>query len=136
MMPGKRFKALTVVLMTMAVTLPALASPAAAVLPAQIGAVGNSGPSLDSSNLLTEVRQSSGQRNNDNWNGNHYGSGWGFESGADYYVDHYHGNYYGNYNYGGGGHVKWCLNRYRSYNPRTDTFVGRDGYRHRCRSPY
>ena len=135
-MPGKRFKALIVVLTTMAVTLLGLTIPAAAVLPAQIGAVGNSGPSLDSSNLLTEVRQSFRQRNNGNWNGHHYGSGWGFESGADYYVDHYYGDYYGNYNYGGGGHMRWCLNRYRSYNPRTDTFVGHDGYRHRCRGPY
>jgi hypothetical protein len=135
-MNGKRFKALTVVLMAMAVTLPCLAIPAAAVLPAQIGAVGNFAPNLDNSNLLTEVRQNSGQRNNGNWNGHHYGSGWGFESGADYYVDHYYGDYHGNYNYGGGGHVRWCLNRYRSYNPRTDTFVGHDGYRHRCRSPY
>lgn len=33
-------------------------------------------------------------------------------------------------------HVNWCLRRYRSYNPRTDTFRGYDGYDHRCRSPY
>lgn len=33
-------------------------------------------------------------------------------------------------------HVQWCLNRYRSYNVRTDTFVGYDGIRRRCRSPY
>ncbi len=38
--------------------------------------------------------------------------------------------------YGGNRHVRWCLNRYRSYNPRTDTFMGYDGYRHRCRSPF
>lgn len=30
-------------------------------------------------------------------------------------------------------HVEWCLSRYRSYDPRSDTFVGRDGRRHRCR---
>lgn len=38
--------------------------------------------------------------------------------------------------YVGGDHVQWCLNRYRSYNPRTDTFRGYDGLDHRCVSPY
>ncbi|MGE0008433.1 MAG: BA14K family protein [Parvibaculaceae bacterium] len=33
-------------------------------------------------------------------------------------------------------HVRWCLNRYRSYDPRSNTFLGYDGDRHRCRSPY
>jgi BA14K-like protein len=37
---------------------------------------------------------------------------------------------------GGDGHVQWCLNRYLSYNPRTNTFTGHDGHRHRCRAPY
>ena len=32
-----------------------------------------------------------------------------------------------------GGHVAACEERYRSYDPDTDTFVGRDGYRHECR---
>ena len=35
-----------------------------------------------------------------------------------------------------GSHVNWCLNRYRSYNPRTDQYLGYDGYYHYCRSPY
>lgn len=40
--------------------------------------------------------------------------------------------------YGGGGsaHVQWCLNRYRSYNPQTDQFLGYDGAYHYCNSPY
>ncbi len=33
-------------------------------------------------------------------------------------------------------HVRWCLNRYKSYNPRTNRFLGFDGIYHRCRSPY
>ncbi len=33
-------------------------------------------------------------------------------------------------------HVRWCAERYRSYDPRTDTYMGYDGYRHRCNSPY
>lgn len=37
---------------------------------------------------------------------------------------------------GGSAHVEWCLNRYRSYDPSSDTFLGYDGYRHRCNSPY
>jgi len=36
----------------------------------------------------------------------------------------------------GDGHVQWCLNRYRSYNPNTDSFLGYDGRYHRCNSPY
>ncbi|HCL64878.1 MAG TPA: hypothetical protein DIC56_08590 [Rhizobium sp.] len=33
-------------------------------------------------------------------------------------------------------HVRWCMNRYRSYNPRNDTYFGYDGRFHRCNSPY
>lgn len=33
-------------------------------------------------------------------------------------------------------HVQWCLNRYRSYDPASDSYMGYDGYRHRCNSPY
>jgi len=36
----------------------------------------------------------------------------------------------------GSRHVRWCLNRYRSYRLSTDTFRGYDGYDHLCRSPY
>jgi hypothetical protein len=45
----------------------------------------------------------------------------------------YYGGYYGDYYRA---HIDWCLNRYRSYDPRSDTFLGYDGLRHRCRSPY
>jgi hypothetical protein len=44
--------------------------------------------------------------------------------------------YYDNDDYAGGGHVEWCMNRYRSYDPRSNTFVGYDGYRHECNSPF
>lgn len=33
----------------------------------------------------------------------------------------------------GNGHVERCLNRYRSYDPSTDTYRGYDGRVHRCR---
>ncbi|MEP6828393.1 MAG: BA14K family protein [Aestuariivirga sp.] len=37
---------------------------------------------------------------------------------------------------GGGGHVSWCMSRYRSYNRSTDSWLGYDGLRHRCISSY
>ncbi|MGE0211139.1 MAG: BA14K family protein [Parvibaculaceae bacterium] len=36
----------------------------------------------------------------------------------------------------GGGHVAWCRSQYRSYDVRSNTYMGYDGYRHRCVSPY
>lgn len=33
-------------------------------------------------------------------------------------------------------HVAWCLDRYRSYNISTDTFMSHSGYRKYCNSPY
>ncbi len=33
-------------------------------------------------------------------------------------------------------HVNWCLSRYRSYNPRTNRFLGYNGVYQICRSPY
>ena len=36
----------------------------------------------------------------------------------------------------GDDHVEWCLNRYRSYNPRTNTYVSYNGVRRQCHSPY
>jgi hypothetical protein len=38
--------------------------------------------------------------------------------------------------YGHSAHVQWCMNRYRTYDPRTDTYVPRIGVRARCNSPY
>lgn len=46
------------------------------------------------------------------------------------YEDDYDGGDYGD------AHVRRCLNRYRSYNPKTDLFRGYDGRLHRCRLPY
>lgn len=33
-------------------------------------------------------------------------------------------------------HVEWCLNRYRSYNPRTNLWVAYSGNVYECNSPY
>jgi hypothetical protein len=39
--------------------------------------------------------------------------------------------------YGGSSaHVQWCLNRYRTYDPSTDTYIPRVGERAYCNSPY
>jgi len=164
-MPDNRFNVLTIGILALAIFMPELSLPASAFLPAEIDAVGNSGPNLEESNLLTEVGINKGNKllylhhgynyqGNDNYyrrqgHNNYYRS-------QRYYGDHYsHYSHYswpylglglgflyelGNardYGYNGGdGHVQWCLKRYRSYNPRTDTFVGHDGHRHHCRSPY
>jgi hypothetical protein len=41
------------------------------------------------------------------------------------------------YGYGyGSSHVEWCLNRYRSYNVRSNTWVSYSGRVHQCVSPY
>ena len=55
--------------------------------------------------------------------------------GAFAYNDNYYG---GGGGYGGYGndHVSWCLNRYRSYNPRRNTWVSNSGYVRQCISPY
>jgi hypothetical protein len=37
-----------------------------------------------------------------------------------------------NSRYSDDGHVQACLDAYRSYDPRSDTYLGYDGYRHRC----
>lgn len=34
--------------------------------------------------------------------------------------------------YAGGGAVAYCAQRYRSYDPYSGTYLGFDGYRHRC----
>jgi len=33
-------------------------------------------------------------------------------------------------------HIDWCLDRYRSYNPRTNQFLSSSGYFRTCRSPF
>lgn len=71
----------------------------------------------------------------------------------------YHDRYYGNYYYGypppppprpygyygrapgyyggyGNAHVDWCLNRYRTYNPATNTYFRKPGVPAVCHSPF
>jgi hypothetical protein len=58
-----------------------------------------------------------------------------------YYGDDYYGDDYVDYDdYDGGGlssrHVRYCLNKYQSYNPRNNTWVSYSGRVRQCRSPY
>jgi hypothetical protein len=58
-----------------------------------------------------------------------------------YYGDDYYGDDYVDYDdYDGGGlssrHVRYCLNKYQSYNPRNNTWVAYSGRVRQCRSPY
>jgi hypothetical protein len=62
---------------------------------------------------------------------------------APYYGD-YDGYYDDDYGYAEGGdatgvndeHVAWCMDRYRSYDQESDSFMGYDGYQHPCNSPF
>lgn len=49
------------------------------------------------------------------------------------YYDGYYHDYYGGYRpYDSRGHVAACFRAYRSYDVRTDTYIGYDGRRHYC----
>ena len=79
---------------------------------------------------------------------NRFNDGFGFALGfgPGYYGYDDYGYGYGDYGYGdyapGYGvataddHVRYCLSRYRSYDPATNTFMGYDGYSHPCVGPY
>ena len=60
--------------------------------------------------------------------------------GGGYAANRYYDDYgYGDdayYDGGGSSHVQWCLNRYRSYNPRTNTWVSYSGQVRQCVGPY
>ncbi len=59
-----------------------------------------------------------------------------FAFGGGYYYDPY---FYGPprlYRGGSSAHVRWCLNRYRSYNPWSNTWRAYSGRVYRCRSPF
>ena len=57
--------------------------------------------------------------------GGYYGGGYGYPGGYPAAG----GGYYGG---GGGGGVQYCMQRYRTYDPRTGTFIGNDGRPHPC----
>ena len=93
------------------------------------------------------------------WRGGGWGRGWGWGLGGGLAAGaiigsalaapYYYGGYYGGGPYyaapyyapgpgyyddegGGGDGVAYCMQRYRTYDPRSGTFRGNDGYRHPC----
>lgn len=63
----------------------------------------------------------------------HYHSGWYYDYPWWLYVSAL--PYY-DYDYNDDAHIAWCFAHYGSYDPRTNTFLGYDGNRHECISPY
>ena len=58
---------------------------------------------------------------------------------ANNYYDNGYDDYDDDYDDGGrvsSRHVQWCLNKYRSYNPRYNTWVAYSGQVKKCYSPY
>jgi hypothetical protein len=85
-----------------------------------------------------------------NWAWNYCGWGFGYWPngcfGSGYYGG-YLGGYYGDSyldreyyprreHVSNKKHVKWCKARYKTYNVKTDTFIGKGKRRYRCNSPY
>ncbi len=72
----------------------------------------------------------------------HYHDGWWYawpwwSVGIGIGIGSYWGDYWDTPVYAGyDAHVAWCLRRYRSYDPASDTYLGYDGRYHRCISPY
>ena len=69
----------------------------------------------------------------------HYGDYWYAYPFWNFPVAIYYNDYYDSYaqqDAENNAHIDWCLNKYRSYDPRTDTYWGYDGIQHRCNSPY
>ncbi len=57
---------------------------------------------------------------------------------GDFKHHHRHGHHHKHRHHAGhsSNHVAWCSGRYRSYDPATDTFVGKGNRHYRCNSPY
>jgi hypothetical protein len=64
------------------------------------------------------------------------GPSFGLYFGLPLYNDGSRDGFRRNYRSNSSAHVRWCLDRYRSYNPRTDTFLSYSGVRRYCNSPY
>ena len=128
---------------------PAQEASAAALMPQKpalaAGMIGGSTPML-------EVRHNRRHRMDYRWDRHRHGHRWHRRSNRYRY---YHGGYWyenpwwimpmigtgitlgyrNRYSYGSS-HVEWCLNRYRSYNVRTNTWVSYSGHVRQCISPY
>ena len=99
--------------------------------------------------LLVEVAHRCGQGRPCRWDRRHHGNRYRYRRGNHI---HFYGGYYYSYPwwfvsapiymgrtsyYGGSNrHVRWCLNHYRSYNPRNNTWLSYSGHVRQCISPY
>jgi BA14K-like protein len=94
---------------------------------------------LNDNPLLTDVHRRSYHHHRRYRYNNYYGNPWwGFGGGLGFGLGYYNDGYYDGYyrrDYGSH-HVAWCLNRYRSYKPRANTWVSYSGRVHQCHSPY
>jgi hypothetical protein len=61
-----------------------------------------------------------------------YGLGYGYGWGYPYYGGGYYEDAPVVYSGGGGGGVAYCAQRFKSYDPRSGTYLGYDGRRHPC----
>jgi hypothetical protein len=59
-----------------------------------------------------------------------YGPDYYYAPGPYYYAPG--GYYYGSGPYAYDGAMDYCMRRFRSYDPRSGTYLGYDGYRHPC----
>jgi BA14K-like protein len=62
------------------------------------------------------------------WYGNGYGPGYAYGPGYEYEPSYSYEPGYG----APGGDPAYCQQRFRSYDPRSGTYLGYDGYRHPC----
>ena len=136
-----------------AIALPVYAGVASAAPMSGALAIQNAAPGN-----IENVRWGGGWRGG-GWRGGGWGRGWGWGLGgglaagaiiggalaAPYYYGGYYGGgpYYASPYYapgrgyyaepdGGDDAVGYCMQRYRTYDPRSGTFMGNDGYRHPC----
>jgi BA14K-like protein len=113
------------------------------------GAAINSGGNLTGTRVISGgnwAANRDGRRHSSDWRGRHRfrGPGFAFGFGPSYYDYGYYGYpYYDDYAYGDdyvaaspgvadGDSVAYCQQRFRSYDPSTGTYLGRDGLRHPC----
>lgn len=101
--------------------------------------------------MAINVGAAQAQRGGGHYGGGGHGGGWGYYGGGfaagailggllaapGYYgpgPGYYYGPQPGGYYYGSppGDEVNYCMQRFRSYDPRSGTYLGNDGYRHSC----